>query len=64
MRHKQMLYLMVAMLAAMSLVLPASGAVNVGDTAPEFALVTTSGDTVRLSDYAGKVVLLNFFHYY
>lgn len=28
--------------------------------APDFALVTTSGETLRLSDLQGKFVLLNF----
>ncbi len=28
--------------------------------APDFALTTTSGDTLRLSDLKGKFVLLNF----
>jgi peroxiredoxin len=28
--------------------------------APEFTLITTSGETLRLSDLQGKFVLLNF----
>ncbi len=31
-----------------------------GDQAPHFALASTQGDSVRLSDYRGKVVLLDF----
>jgi peroxiredoxin len=31
-----------------------------GDDAPEFELATIEGDTIRLSDYRGKVVLLDF----
>jgi cytochrome oxidase Cu insertion factor (SCO1/SenC/PrrC family) len=37
--------------------------VGVGDTAPDFTLVSVNGDTISLSDYAGQPVLLNFFHY-
>jgi len=35
-------------------------AVNVGDTAPDFVAVDTDMKDVKLSDYRGKVVLLNF----
>lgn len=31
-----------------------------GDQAPDFALPTITGDTLRLSDYRGKIVLLDF----
>lgn len=31
-----------------------------GDTPPDFELETLSGDTVKLSDYKGKKVILNF----
>lgn len=34
--------------------------VNVGDTAVDFTLTTLDGQTVKLSDYRGKKVLLNF----
>lgn len=41
----------------------AKGYVGVGDTAPDFTLISVDGDTISLSDYAGQPVLLNFFHY-
>ncbi len=31
-----------------------------GDVAPDFQLETLSGETMRLSDYQGKIVVLNF----
>lgn len=34
--------------------------VHVGMEAPDFSLKTLDGDVVRLSDYRGKVVMLNF----
>ena len=38
-----------------------SGAIEVGDKAPDFALKDMDGKTVNLSDYKGKVVVLDFF---
>lgn len=34
--------------------------INVGEKAPDFILTDNRGDTVRLSDYLGKKVLLSF----
>jgi cytochrome c biogenesis protein CcmG/thiol:disulfide interchange protein DsbE len=41
-----------------------AGGPRVGDTAPDFTLPTLDGKTVRLSDYAGKPVVLNFWASY
>lgn len=38
----------------------ADGPIAVGDAAPAFTLESASGETVSLSDYAGKPVLLYF----
>jgi peroxiredoxin len=37
-----------------------SGLVAVGEAAPDFALRTLDGQTVRLADYRGKTVVVNF----
>ncbi|WP_379127267.1 redoxin domain-containing protein [Paenibacillus sp. sgz500958] len=37
-----------------------SGRIQVGATAPDFAATTVNGEKVRLSDYKGKKILLNF----
>lgn len=34
---------------------------SVGDTAPDFTVKDTNGNTVSLSDYAGKMVVLYFY---
>mgnify|MGYP002081330250 CR=1 FL=1 len=34
--------------------------IRVGDVAPDFVAATTTGDSIRLSDLRGKVVLLQF----
>jgi cytochrome c biogenesis protein CcmG, thiol:disulfide interchange protein DsbE len=65
----------VAMVAAVTVVVisdnqPAStptsakGVATVGEAAPDFALKTLDGKTVRLSDYAGKPVVVNFWASY
>lgn len=33
----------------------------IGDTAPDFTVKDTNGNTVKLSDYAGKMVVLYFY---
>ncbi len=43
---------------------PPPGAVNVGDLAPDFALPTLGGGFVRLSDFRGRPVVLNFWASY
>lgn len=50
------------MLAVPPLAEPAMPAL--GQTAPDFALPDIEGRRIRLSDYRGKVVLLNFFAYW
>ncbi len=40
--------------------LPSAPAAVVGAPAPDFELMDLSGNTVKLSDYRGKVVLVNF----
>ena len=37
------------------------GAVGVGDMAPDFTLTSLEGNSVSLSDYAGKVVYIFWF---
>jgi peroxiredoxin len=34
---------------------------KVGDTVSDFTLPEVNGDSISLSDYRGKVILLNFF---
>lgn len=38
--------------------------VHVGEKAPDFALPSASGDTVKLSQFAGRNVLLDFYEGY
>jgi peroxiredoxin len=48
-----------ATLAALVLALPA-GAVTVQDSAPDFTLKSLEGTNLRLEEYRGQVVLINF----
>ena len=58
--------------AAALLVLPPSRAqdqilplkIRVGEKAPDFALPSAQGKTVRLSDYPGRNVLIDFYRGY
>jgi cytochrome c biogenesis protein CcmG/thiol:disulfide interchange protein DsbE len=43
---------------------PAPGLVRAGDPAPDFELPTLDGDTVRLADFRGTPVVLNFWASY
>jgi peroxiredoxin len=43
------------------LLAPSKSLLPVGAAAPDFTLSTATGRTVRLSDYKGKVILLEFF---
>jgi peroxiredoxin len=38
-----------------------SSAVEIGDNAPDFTLTDLGGKTVHLSDFKGKVIILDFF---
>ena len=51
---------MKVLFAALALVSTAALAADVGKPAPEFALADVSGKTVKLSDYRGKYVVLEW----
>ena len=38
-----------------------SGAIEIGENAPDFTLTDTAGKAVKLSSFSGKVVILDFF---
>lgn len=40
---------------------PGALKVRVGEKAPDFALPSADGKTIRLSDYAGRNVLIDFY---
>lgn len=54
----------IAVITTIALTAPACGGATtipeVGDKAPDFTLTTIDGDTLRLSDFRGKTVLLVF----
>lgn len=58
-RLKAMLRPALGAVAAVLMALPA-GAVTVQDTAPDFTLKSLEGSNLRLEEYRGQVVLINF----
>ena len=49
------------LLAALAAALPVAAASRLkGQTAPDFVLKSLSGENIRLSEFRGQVVLLNF----
>jgi peroxiredoxin len=54
---KKTMTILMAVLAAASV---AAAGVNVGDTAPAFTLKDTEGNSVSLSDFEGKIVVLEW----
>jgi peroxiredoxin len=63
-RLKPILFFAVVGAAALFFVLrkPPSTVINVGDPAPEFAIKDDMGTEVKLSDFRGNVVFLNFWY--
>jgi peroxiredoxin len=43
-----------------TLLVPSGGAAQAGSPAPDFSMTLTDGTTVKLSDFRGKPVMLNF----
>jgi peroxiredoxin len=63
-RAKPILFFAVVAAVALFFVLrkPVSAEVNVGDPAPDFAIKDEMGKELKLSDYRGNVVFLNFWY--
>ena len=63
-RLKPILFFAIVTAAALFFVLrkPVSAEINVGDQAPEFAIKDEMGKELKLSDYRGNVVFLNFWY--
>ena len=59
-RHRQPIRMALLMLATMLAVLPAASAQEEAPLAPDFEVLDLDGQTVRFSDYAGRVVIVNF----
>ncbi len=53
-------FLVIGAVVAVAVAVPAAAGVGVGDTAPNFTLEDTAGNEVSLSDYSGKVVVLEW----
>ena len=58
--HAVLLFLVFILISAS--LLPAKGMFKIGDAAPNFTLDTLDGQTLSLSQYKGKVIVLGLFH--
>src|SRR6266568_4984832 len=61
-KHCYSIMLLVVVLLVEAPLLHAKGLFKMGDPAPDFTLETIDGQTVSLSQYKGKVVVLGLFH--
>src|SRR5262245_59454386 len=63
-RLKPILFFLAVATIALFFVLrkPANVEVNIGDLAPDFAIKDETGKEIKLSDYRGSVVFLNFWY--
>lgn len=60
-QQQRLIWIIFGVLAAgLLIVLVATNAANQNGGAPNFTATTLTGDSVQLSDYRGKVVMLNF----
>ncbi|WP_136468621.1 peroxiredoxin family protein [Flagellimonas onchidii] len=57
---KKIIFLKVIFMLSVSLNLSAQETLKVGDTAPNFELQASNGNTYNLSDFKGKMVVLDF----
>ena len=61
-KHCYPIVLLIVILLVEASLLHAKGLFQIGDPAPDFTLETIDGQTVSLSQYRGKVVVLGLFH--
>ncbi len=64
MKSKVKIHILFFVLGLFFIFLPACQGNTDNSHAPEFTLLNLAGDTVNLSDYKGKVVIINFFATY
>jgi hypothetical protein len=60
MRMRDWILFTIPAVLGLSIVLPVAWAVKVGEAAPEFTATASNGQTIRLADYRGKYVVLEW----